>query len=61
MICNNCKTKFPPSHTICPSCGNKDFSKEEKAPVQVIKEETEEVEKISPYAVDGDINDICAY
>lgn len=54
MKCNNCEAIFGINHKSCPSCGSKDFEKEEFAPQD---KEVETVEPVSALVVDGDIDD----
>lgn len=51
--CLICENLYPPHYKECPICKNK-LVKEKFAP-QI--EEVEEVEPISAFAVDGDIDD----
>lgn len=55
MKCNECEALFGSNYSICPVCGSEDFEREK---FKVIEKEVEEVEKISPYVVDGDIDDV---
>ena len=55
MKCNCCETIFPSHYKKWPNCGSKDI-KAEKFTTQVV--EKEEVEVVTPYAVNGDIDDI---
>jgi RNA polymerase subunit RPABC4/transcription elongation factor Spt4 len=55
MKCNCCETIFPSHYKQCPNCGSKDI-KAEKFTTQVV--EKEEVEVVTPYAVNGDIDDM---
>ena len=55
MICKNCHCIFPASYDLCPVCQSTDFEREK---FKVIDKEVEIVEEVTPYAVNGDIDDI---
>ena len=55
MKCNNCSCIFPSTYKLCPVCQSADFEREK---FKVIEKEVEEVETVSPYVVDGDIDDV---
>ena len=55
MRCNECEALFGSHYSICPVCGSEDFEREK---FKVIEKEIEEVETVSPYVVDGDIDDV---
>ena len=55
MQCQKCEAKFPPHYKECPSCKSKVIEKEVYAPQE---QEIEKIEPISPFAVDGDIDDM---
>lgn len=55
MRCNNCHCIFPSTYKLCPVCQSADFEREK---FKVIEKEVEEVETVSPYVVDGDIDDV---
>ena len=55
MRCNKCEALFGSNYSICPVCGSEDFEREK---FKVIEKEVEVVETVSPYVVDGDIDDV---
>ena len=55
MMCKQCQTIFPNYYKECPNCKSLDFEREKS---KVIEKEVEEVETVSPYVVDGDIDDV---
>ena len=55
MKCKNCQCIFPATYKLCPDCKSTDFEREK---FKVIDKEVEIVEEVSPYAVNGDIDDI---
>ena len=55
MLCKQCQTIFPNYYKECPHCQSLDFEREK---FKVIEKEVEEVETVSPYVVDGDIDDV---
>ena len=55
MKCNKCEAIFPSHYSHCPHCESKDFEREK---FKIMDKEVEIVEEVSPYAVNGDIDDI---
>lgn len=55
MRCNECEALFGSHYAICPVCQSLYFEREK---FKVIEKEVEEVETVSPYVVDGDIDDV---
>lgn len=56
MKCKLCGTFFPPTYKLCPHCHSKEIKREEFAPQQV--EVEEEKEDVTPFAVNGDLDDV---
>lgn len=56
MKCKQCEAIFGSNYKVCPSCGGKEIELEKFAPQ--LEDEVDEVEPITPYAVDGDIDDM---
>lgn len=55
MKCNQCDCIFPSHYKKCPNCESDSF-RPKKFTTQVV--EKEEVEVVTPYAVNGDLDDM---
>ena len=56
MKCKLCGTFFPPTYKLCPHCHSDKITREEFAPQP--KKDKEEKEDVTPYAVNGDLDDV---